>query len=161
MRLGQMVWNGQITAPNLLVVYPSPMRELPIRLRPGADLRRSLENVVRDQCPNGGFVVCGIGSLNNPRLRLAQSETETHYAGPFEMLTLSGTVTKDGVHLHMSIASASGQVFGGHVVNGNEVRTTIELFLVPLTDWKLNREFDSDTGFLELIPKPLGAGISD
>jgi predicted DNA-binding protein with PD1-like motif len=136
------------------------MRELPIRLRPGADLRLSLEKIVRDQCPNGGFVVCGIGSLNNPRLRLAQSETETYYAGPFEILTLSGTVTNVGAHLHMSMASSSGQVFGGHVVYGNEVRTTVELLLTALADWKLSREFDSDTGYLELIPKPLGAGTS-
>ena len=128
------------------------MRELPIRLHPGADLRRSLEEVVRDEFPNGGYVVCGIGSLNNPRLRLAQEKFESVYAGPFELMTLSGTVSRDGVHLHMSIASASGQVFGGHLVHGNEVRTTVELLLLPLTEWALSRKFDSETGFLELLP---------
>ena len=131
------------------------MRELPIRLHPGADLRRSLEEVVRDEFPNGGYVVCGIGSLNNPRLRLAQEKFESVYAGPFELMTLSGTVSRDGVHLHMSIASGSGQVFGGHLVHGNEVRTTVELLLLPLTDWALSRKFDSKTGFLELLPEPL------
>ena len=131
------------------------MRELPIRLHPGADLRRSLEEVVRDEFPNGGYVVCGIGSLNNPRLRLAQEKFESVYAGPFELMTLSGTVSRDGVHLHMSIASASGQVFGGHLVHGNEVRTTVELLLLPLTDWALSRKFDSKTGFLELLPVSL------
>jgi predicted DNA-binding protein with PD1-like motif len=132
------------------------MRELPIRLRPGADLRHSLEDIVRDQLPNGGFVISGIGSLNNPRLRLAPNEFETNYTGPFEILTLSGTITKDGVHLHMSIASNSGHVFGGHVGHGNEVRTTVELLILPLKYWTMGREIDSDTGFLELVPKQLG-----
>jgi predicted DNA-binding protein with PD1-like motif len=55
----------------------------------------------------------------------------------------------------MSIASGSGQVFGGHVVHGNEIRTTVELLLLYLEDWELGRALDSETGYLELVHKPI------
>jgi len=134
------------------------MRTLPIRLRPGDDIRRALEKIVATHLPNGGFVVCGIGSLNNPRLRLAQKSVESDFPGPFEILTLSGTVTKDSAHIHVSIASGSGQVFGGHLAYGNEVRTTVELLLLPMEDWELGRALDNETGYLELVHSPVERG---
>jgi uncharacterized protein len=131
------------------------MRELAIRLHPGVDLRRSVEEVGRTQLPNGGFIICGIGSLEDPRLRLAGMDMESQYTGPYEILTLSGTVTKDGAHLHVSIASRSGEVQGGHLLYGNRVRTTVEVLLLELSDWSLARVQDPDTGFLELQAKPI------
>jgi predicted DNA-binding protein with PD1-like motif len=127
------------------------MKAHPIRLMPGDDLRGTLEAWCRDHLPRGAFVVSGIGSLSDPCLRLAGEEGATRYAGPFEILTLAGTVTTQGAHLHMSIASATGHVFGGHVVRGNRVRTTVELLLVDSPDWTLGREPDAATGSSELV----------
>lgn len=127
---------------------------LPLRLPPGADLRRSLEELAHARFPDGAFVVCGIGSLSDPKLRLAGEDGETAYAGPFEILTLSGTLTRQGAHLHMSIASATGEVRGGHVPYGNRVRTTCELLLAESAGWGLGREHDGATGFLELAVQP-------
>jgi predicted DNA-binding protein with PD1-like motif len=129
------------------------MRQLPVRLPPGCDLRRALESLGREQFQEGAFVLCGIGSLVDPRLRLAAADEETRYEGPFEILTLSGTLTRQGAHLHMSIASSLGDVRGGHVVYGNVVRTTAELLLVQAADWTLQRERDAATGFLELVAR--------
>lgn len=129
------------------------MHPLPVRLPPGCDLRRALETLCRDQFQNGAFVLCGIGSLIDPRLRLAGESEEACYEGPFEILTLTGTVTPQGAHLHMSIASSEGDVRGGHVVYGNVVRTTAELLLVQASDWELLREHDAATGFLELVAR--------
>ena len=128
------------------------MDQLPIRLHPGIDLREFLEKIAKQQFPDGAFVVCGIGSLSNPRLRLAEQNAATVYSGPFELLSLSGSICLDGTHLHAVIGSDSGQVFGGHVVRGNIVRTTAELLLIPLQEWKLTRTFDDQTGFQELTP---------
>lgn len=133
------------------------MRELPLRLLPGCDLRPALERLARERLPGGAFVVCGIGSLLDPRLRLAGQDAVTAFAGPYELLTLSGSVTPQGAHLHVSLASATGQVVGGHVVEGNRVRTTVEVLLVELEAWALSRVPDTGTGFLELQVQPAGA----
>lgn len=128
------------------------MHELVLRLAPGADLRRALEAECRTGLPHGGFVVCGIGSLADPVLRLAGQEDATRYEGPFEILTLCGTVTADGAHLHASVSSAQGKVFGGHVLHGCQVRTTAEILVVALETWSLRRAFDAATGSAELAP---------
>lgn len=130
------------------------MRELPIRLEPGVDLRRELERIARERFPEGAFVVCGLGSLSHPRLRFAAQHDETVLEGAYELLTLSGTVTRDGAHLHASVASETGRVVGGHVAYGNEVRTTVEALLVRLDGWSLSRAFDAGTGFMELQIAP-------
>ncbi|QJW85700.1 DNA-binding protein [Ramlibacter terrae] len=123
------------------------MRELVLRLSPGADLRRAIEAQCREALPEGGFVLGGIGSLQDPVLRLADRDDATTWPGPFEILTLTGTVTPEGAHLHASIASATGQVFGGHVVEGNLVRTAAEVLVVGLAQWRLARELDAGTGY--------------
>ena len=51
----------------------------------------------------------------------------------------------------MAVADASGRVYGGHVGHGNVVRTTAEILLAPLRDWRLTREHDPVTGFAELV----------
>jgi predicted DNA-binding protein with PD1-like motif len=130
------------------------MRELVLRLPPGADLRRSIEEECRSSLPGGGFVICGIGSLADPVLRLAGQDVETRYEGPYEILTLTGSVTADGAHLHASISSALGAVFGGHVAYGNRVRTTAELLLIAIESGCLSRRMDAATGFPELLVTP-------
>jgi predicted DNA-binding protein with PD1-like motif len=123
---------------------------LPLRLVPGDDLRSTLETLARLNFPNGAFVVCGIGSLIDPSLRLAGADKAIRFAGDYEILTLAGTVTPQGAHLHMSIASATGEVRGGHVVRGNLVRTTAEVLLAEATAWKMSRTSDTATGYPEL-----------
>lgn len=128
----------------------------PLRLPPGADLRRALEELAR--VDGAAFVLAGIGSLNNPRLRLAEAASEMVLDGPWELLTLSGTLTPDGAHLHATVADAGGVVRGGHLAYGNEVRTTAELLLAPLDGWELGRAFDAQTGYDELVVRRPEAG---
>jgi len=123
---------------------------LPLRLPPGADLRRALAAEAAAFAPGGCFVVSAIGSLRDPRLRLAGRDEATAWPGDFELLTLAGTLTPDGAHLHMSIAGPDGAVLGGHVVEGNTVRTTVEVLLCRPAGWTLSRAPDAATGYAEL-----------
>lgn len=127
------------------------MNKVPMRLPPGVDLRRSLEEAVKAEGFDSAFVLSGIGSLINPRLRFANSPAETTLNGLFEILSLSGTLTPNGAHLHMAVADERGKVFGGHVGYGNEIRTTAEILLSGLPGWQLSRELDPGTGFAELV----------
>lgn len=131
------------------------MSFLPLRLPPGSDLRRALEDAVLGADSGSAFVVSGMGSLANATLRFADAATETPLTGAFEILSLTGTLTPDGAHLHMSIGDDQGRVVGGHVGYGNHVRTTAEVLLVFLSEWALSRAFDPGTGFKELVVHPL------
>lgn len=131
------------------------MQPLPLRLFPGLDLRRALEEAASGQSESA-FVVAGIGSLTQASLRYAGETTETTTAGPLEILSISGTLSSSGAHLHMSISDASGRVYGGHVGYGSTIRTTAEILLVLLPAWSLTREFDPATGFNELVVRRRG-----
>lgn len=131
---------------------------LPLRLEPGADLRRALEQEAQARLSRSAFVVAGIGSLSNAVLRLAAADQETRLDEPLEVLSLSGTLSAQGAHLHVAVATASGRVWGGHLCHGSLVRTTAEVLLAPTTGWQLGRVLDDATGYLELQVRRLDPG---
>mgnify|MGYP006183398423 FL=1 len=135
------------------------MKTLPIRLTPGQDLRPALEAVVREHGCRAAFVIAGIGSLRGARIRFAGVDEAQALVGDTEILSLSGTVGVDEhgrshSHLHLSVSTATGAVFGGHVVPGCRVRTTAEVLLGLLPSWSFTREHDAATGFPELRVRP-------
>ena len=136
------------------------MSHLPLRLQPGADLRRSLEGQASAGAGLSAFVVAGIGSLSEVSLRLAAEQRTTQLAGPYEIISLSGTLSANGAHLHMSVANREGHVMGGHVCYGNTIRTTAEILLVVVEGWQLSRAVDPTTGFQELQVRCLAAKAS-
>lgn len=131
------------------------MHGLPLRLTPGCDLRRELERSVGEGSATGGFVVSGIGSLTQASLRFAAVDAATLIVEPLELLTLAGSLTPDGAHLHALVATADGRVIGGHVGYGCIVRTTAEILVAMLPDWRLGRAHDPASGYAELtIARP-------
>jgi predicted DNA-binding protein with PD1-like motif len=124
---------------------------LPLRLQPGADLRRALETAVAERECEAAFVVSGIGSLSVALLRLAGAADTLQLDGPLEVVTLAGSVAVNGSHLHASLSDAQGRVLGGHLGYGCRVRTTAEVLLALLPQWRFSREADAATGFDELV----------
>ena len=125
---------------------------LPLRLHPGDDLRGALLAATAGQ--PAAWVLAGIGSLSVAQLRLAGAPEPTALHGDLELLTLCGSLSPDGAHLHMSLADASGRVWGGHVCAGCTVRTTAELLLSRLPGWRFSRQPDGRTGYAELVIDP-------
>jgi predicted DNA-binding protein with PD1-like motif len=130
------------------------MTLLPVRLQPGSDLRLALEQVLARQGEQAGFVVSGIGSLSRACLRLAGQETVTALEGDSEILSLAGSLSPDGAHLHISVADAQGRVMGGHLGVGSLVRTTAEVLVLLLPHWSFRRGPDPLTGAMELQIEP-------
>jgi predicted DNA-binding protein with PD1-like motif len=128
----------------------SAMDVLPVRLMPGEDLRAALQMQMAARSCEAIFVISGIGSLSVARLRFAGAHGFETIRRDIEILSLAGTIAIDGSHLHMSIADAAGRVVGGHVGAGCLVRTTAEVLLALLPDWKFSREADARTGSAEL-----------
>lgn len=127
------------------------MHACPLRLSPGDDLRASIEDALRQRAWRAAFVVQGIGSLSVAELRFAGADAPTTLRGNLEILTLGGSVSPDGAHLHASVSDAHGRVFGGHVASGCVVRTTAETLLAVLPEHRFSRELDRETGFGELV----------
>jgi predicted DNA-binding protein with PD1-like motif len=130
------------------------MKTLPVRLRPGDDLRAALEALVRAQGCTAAFVLSGIGSLAAASIRLAGAEQTMRLDVELEILTVAGSISPEGSHLHISVSDATGRVLGGHVAPGCTVRTTAEILLALLPDWRFTREPDTATGYAELLISP-------
>ena len=130
------------------------MKTLPLRLAPGDDLRAALAAALAATGAEAAFVLGGIGSLREARLRFAGRDALHHATGDLEILTLSGTLGAGGAHLHASVSDADGRVFGGHVAPGCIVRTTAEILLAVLDDVRFERAPDPATGYAELVIRP-------
>jgi predicted DNA-binding protein with PD1-like motif len=126
------------------------LHTLPLRLLPASDLRREIEQAVSALPEQSGFVPSGIGSLAQANLRFAAAELPTLLVEPLEVLSLAGSVTPEGAHLHASVSTASGRVLGGHLGYEHLVRTTAEILVAVLPEWRLSRERDPASGYEEL-----------
>jgi predicted DNA-binding protein with PD1-like motif len=129
------------------------MKVVPLRLQPGDDLRRALDAWMAEQQEQAGCVISAVGSLSVAQLRWAGAIEATTIRGDLEIICLSGTLSPDGAHLHIAVADSRGAVIGGHLCAGSLVRTTAELVIGLLPEWRLNRELDPATGYAELTIK--------
>ena len=131
------------------------MKVVPLRLHSGEDLRRALEAWMGEQQQQqAGCMISAVGSLSVAQLRLAGASETTTICGELEIISLSGTLSPDGAHLHIAIADSSGAVIGGHLGPGSLVRTTAELVIGLLPEWRFQRELDPATGYAELRISP-------
>ena len=129
------------------------MKVVPLRLQPGDDLRQALEAWIGEQQEQAGCLISAVGSLSLAQLRFAGAAEATVIRGELEILSLSGTLSPDGAHLHIAISGSSGAVMGGHLCVGSLVRTTAELVIGLLPEWRFSRELDPATGYAELVIK--------
>ena len=88
-------------------------------------------------------------------MRFADVPDAVVLPGPLEIVSLSGSLSAAGAHLHVSVSDAAGRVVGGHLGYGSTVRTTAEVLLALLPNGTLTREHDPATGFNELVVRPL------
>jgi predicted DNA-binding protein with PD1-like motif len=121
-----------------------------LRLSPGTDVRQALTALAKQKPITAGIILSAVGSLSQVCLRFADQSSPTCLDGNHEILTLSGTLGEDGIHLHMTVANAQGECKGGHLTDGCRVYTTLELVLGLLPDLEFHRVFDMTTGFKEL-----------
>jgi predicted DNA-binding protein with PD1-like motif len=121
-----------------------------LRLRPGDDLRAKLEEFVRQRGIQAGFVASCSGSLRVVAIRFADQKNTTSLAGPFEIVSLSGTFSPDGSHLHISVADGTGRTVGGHLGVGSTVYTTAEIVVGDIEGSRFRREIDPATTYKEL-----------
>jgi predicted DNA-binding protein with PD1-like motif len=122
-----------------------------LRLSPGVDPVEALLDACKENGWTAAFVIAGIGSLAGAQLRFADQKEAAAIPGPLELVSLSGTLSLDGPHLHASVSDGEGNVFGGHLRPGSKVRTTAEILVAVLPDVVFRRRPDPRTGYAELV----------
>jgi predicted DNA-binding protein with PD1-like motif len=130
------------------------MKMLAIRLKPNQDLKTELEKIVDDNGITSGFIATCVGSLHQVTIRMAGAKPEKQdirtLDGHFEIVSLVGTVSVSGTHLHISVSDQDGAVIGGHLKQGSLVTTTAEIVIGYDDAVTFDRVLDPETGFDEL-----------
>lgn len=133
------------------------MKTIIFRLKPGTDLKGSIEKVVADNNIKAGFIVTCVGGLQQATVRMAGAKPDLQdirtLRADFEIVSLVGTVSVSGVHLHMSFSDTNGKVQGGHLKEGTIIHPTAEIVIGIEETVEITREMDEETGFQELTIK--------
>ncbi len=120
------------------------------RLTKGMDLKKEIEEYAINN-KISGVILSSVGCLSKLAIRLADGETVIEREEPFEIVSVMGTLSKDGVHLHISVSDSEGNTIGGHLKNGCIINTTAEVVMLEIDNVKFSREFDESTGYDELV----------
>jgi len=104
------------------------MQPLPLKLAPGSDLRLSLEELARRDGISG-FVLGVVGNLTKASFQCPGQAEPTVLEGDLEVITLNGTFSPEGVHLHLSLSDGACQVWGGHLEPGTIVQKGVDLLI--------------------------------
>ncbi|MGZ7043094.1 MAG: PPC domain-containing DNA-binding protein [Methanobacterium sp.] len=119
------------------------------RLMPEEDLKEGINNIIRQNGVKSGIIICIVGSLNSATLRMANGKSKS-FKRPFEIVSAQGTVSENGIHVHVAISDEEGHVIGGHLKEGCIINTTAEICILK-SNISLNRAFDPKTGYKELV----------
>jgi predicted DNA-binding protein with PD1-like motif len=145
---------GQVPSLKTLSAGESAARMWAFRLGPGADLKRALASFVGAEGLGAAFVAACVGSLSKARLRMpalaGEPDAVLTLEEPTEIVSLSGTLSPEGPHLHIALSRRDGQCLGGHLLDGCIVHTTAELVLGEMADLSFRRLQDPGTGHREL-----------
>ena len=120
------------------------------RLNPGQDLKQEIQKFVNEKQIKAGWISTCVGSLTLYNLRFANQAATASGAGHFEIVSLTGTVSINGSHLHMSISDSAGKTIGGHLTEGNLIYTTAEIVIQSSNNTEFKREKDGTTEWEEL-----------
>ena len=151
--LGLLVCLSFVQCQNTTVMQSS-FRVHTIRLHPGDDVMPSLKKFIEDNQIKAGFILSAVGSLTQYHIRFANQPEGSKAEGHFEVVSLTGLLSTEGNHVHISVSDISGHTIGGHLLDGNLVYTTLEVVIGEDPDHIYHRETDSTFGYKELVVKP-------
>lgn len=122
-----------------------------IRLTKGQDLKQEIQKFCFENNILAGVVICSVGCLDECLLRNAGASEIIKLNGPLEIISINGTVSVERVHLHLSVSDKNLKVYGGHLVDGSIINATCELGILESSDYKFLKEYDSSTGYNEIV----------
>lgn len=137
-----------------IVTGLGPVRCHSVRLRRGSDLLESIKAVCVEKGIAAGVILSGVGCILHGRVRDASGVTIREIDEHCEIVSLNGTVSAQRCHVHIALSREDLSTIGGHLCEGCVVNTTCELILAEIPGTAIDREFDEETGYDELIFRP-------
>jgi uncharacterized protein len=139
---------------NTPTVMPAPSYKVhAFRLPPNKDLKKEIDAFVAKEKIEAGYIITCVGSLTQANIRYANQANGTMQSGHFEIVSLVGTVSINGSHLHISISDSTGKTIGGHLLTENLIYTTAEIVIGESKNLSFTREKDGTTPWEELQVK--------
>jgi len=126
------------------------METLSLRLHPGQDLKKELDRLMDERGIEAACILTCVGSLTVAVLRFANQEKAQVLEGHFEIVSLTGVMSKHGSHYHIAIADEEGKSYGAHLMEGCSIYTTAEIVIGIIPNCSFLRTFDPQTGYPEL-----------
>ena len=130
------------------------MKQITFRIKPGELLKEEIVKAAQKHNIGAGALLSIVGGLENAVLRMAGATPDKQdvkdFNGPFEIVSGTGTISRDGCHVHMSVSDQEGKVIGGHLKDGCRVHLTAEIVVGVFEDVSYKRVHDQETGFKEL-----------
>jgi predicted DNA-binding protein with PD1-like motif/glutaredoxin len=121
-----LIWRSSFSRSR--AVQLQALHSVPLHLGAGSDIRRSLERLAVDLNASG-FVLGVVGNLSQAAFQCPGQSRPTILEGDLEIITLQGTISPQGVHLHLSFSDGSCQVWGGHLEPGTLVQKGADLLV--------------------------------
>jgi predicted DNA-binding protein with PD1-like motif len=122
-----------------------------LRLLPGNDLKREISNFVLANHIKAGCILTSVGSLQSVNIRFAGKKNGDKKLGKYEIVSLVGTLDESGnMHVHISVSDETGETYGGHLLDGNIVRTTVEIVIGSIAGVVFTRKHEPLSGYDEL-----------
>lgn len=121
-----------------------------LRLHPHQDLMLELDQWAVAHDISAACVVTCVGSLRQAVLRYANKPDWTLLEDKFEIVSLTGTLSKYGSHYHIALSDGEGRMVGGHLLAGCLIYTTAEIVLAILPQERFLRLPDQASGYEEL-----------
>lgn len=125
------------------------------RLTKGMDLKKEIVKYCEENNIKAGIIGACVGCCYEINFRLAGGNDFYHKIGDHEIVSMTGTISEDGVHIHVSFSDNKGVTVGGHLSDGCFVESTAEIAIIEIDNYKLTREFDESTGYKELTIKKI------
>ena len=122
-----------------------------LRLRRGADLMGSIKALCAEKDIAAGVVLSAVGCISKSRIRDASGVTIREIADHCEIVSLNGTVSRERCHLHIALSKEDLSTIGGHLCEGCIINTTCELVIAEIPGTVIEKEFDEETGYDELV----------
>ncbi|MBX4205227.1 MAG: DNA-binding protein [Candidatus Doudnabacteria bacterium] len=126
------------------------MKQITIRLKRGQDLKEGIVAIVKENNVKAGVIVSAVGCIDKATLRIADGKTVKTWDKKFEIVSITGTVSVNGCHIHVSLSDTDGMVVGGHLKEGCIINTTAEIVILNFEDTEYLRPPDATTGYDEL-----------
>lgn len=130
------------------------MKTYAFRLTPGQDLKKEIDAFAQREQLQAGFIITCVGSLQQAKIRPANQQTPLLRSEKLEIVSLVGTLSPNGSHLHIALSDSLGNTIGGHLLDGNLIYTTAEIVIGEAETLRFSRETDPATTFKELKVYP-------